>query len=71
MPGWKTGFYRIAEGAGVPVYLGVLDFANKRVGIDRRVDLTGDPDTDLATIREFYDDVAGRWPDKASPIVFP
>jgi len=71
MPGWKTGFYRIAQGAGVPVYLGLLDFANKRVGIDRRVDLTGDLDTDLATIREFYDGVQGRWPEKASPIMFP
>ena len=71
MPGWKSGFYRIAQGADVPVYLGVLDFANKRVGIDRRVDLTGDMDADLATIREFYDGVRGRWPEKTSPIIFP
>ena len=71
MPGWKTGFYRIALGAGVPVYLGLLDFENKHVGIVRRVDLTGDPDTDLAVIREFYEDIRGRWPEKASPIVFP
>jgi 1-acyl-sn-glycerol-3-phosphate acyltransferase len=70
MPGWKSGFYRIARGADVPVYLGVLDFANRRVGIDRRVDLTGDMDADLATIRDFYDGTQGRWPEKASPIIF-
>ena len=31
--GWKTGFYRIAMGAGVPVYLGLLDYGRRRIGI--------------------------------------
>jgi 1-acyl-sn-glycerol-3-phosphate acyltransferase len=70
-PGWKTGFYRIARGADVPVYLGFLDFRNKRVGIGPRVDLSGDPEADLATIREFYEGIEGRWPGQATPIVFP
>lgn len=69
-PGWKTGFYRIAQGAGVPVYMGFLDFANRRVGIGPRVELSGDPDADLAVIREFYAGIDGRWPEKTSPIVF-
>ena len=30
---WKTGFYRIARGADVPVLLGVLDFRNREIGI--------------------------------------
>ncbi len=68
--GWKSGFYRIALGAGVPVYLGLLDYDRRRVGIGARVDLTGDEETDLAAIRRFYADVRGRWPEKASPIVF-
>ena len=70
-PGWKTGFYRIAQGADVPVYLGFLDYKNKRVGIGPGIDLTGDPETDLATIREFYGDIQGRWPGQTTPIVFP
>lgn len=69
--GWKTGFYRIATGAGVPVYLGFLDYRNKRVGIGPRLDLTGDPDADLAVCREFYANIEGRHPEKMSPIVFP
>lgn len=69
-PGWKTGFYRIALGAGVPVYIGFLDFRNKRIGIGPRVDLTGDVDADLAVIREHYEGIEGRWPEQASPIVF-
>ena len=57
--GWKSGFYR-----------GFLDFGQRRIGIGPRVDLTGDPDADLATISEFYKGVKGRWPDQASPIKF-
>jgi len=69
--GWKTGFYRIAMGAGVPVYLGFLDYRNKRVGIGPRLDLTGDPDVDLAVCREFYASIEGRHPEQASPVAFP
>ena len=53
------------------MYLGFLDFGNKRIGIGPRVDLTGDREADLAVIREFYEGVRGRRPEKASPIVFP
>lgn len=69
--GWKTGFYRIATGANVPVYLGFLDFGRRRIGIGPKIELTGDQDADLAAIRGFYSDVRGRWPEKASPVVFP
>lgn len=68
--GWKSGFYRIAQGAGVPVYLGFIDFGRRRLGIGPRMDLTGDAHADLDRIREFYADIEGRWPDKTSPISF-
>jgi 1-acyl-sn-glycerol-3-phosphate acyltransferase len=69
--GWKTGFYRIATGAGVPVYLGLLDYGRRRIGIGRKMELTGDMEADMAVIREFYKGVDGRWPEQASPVVFP
>ena len=69
-PGWKSGFYRIAEGAKIPVYLGFLDFKHKRLGIGRRVDLCGDQDVDLAIFRDFYADIEGRWPEQTTPIRF-
>jgi 1-acyl-sn-glycerol-3-phosphate acyltransferase len=69
--GWKTGFYRIAAGAGVPVYLGLLDYGSKRIGIGPKIELTGNIDADLAVIREFYKNVRGRRPENASPIEFP
>lgn len=69
-PGWKSGFYRIAEGARVPVYLGFLDYKHKRLGIGQRLDVSGDQDADLEVCRDFYADVEARWPEKTSPIQF-
>ncbi len=70
-PGWKTGFYRIATEAGVPVVAGFLDYRNRRIGIGEPFELTGDANADLIRIAAMYTDVAGRWPEKASPIRFP
>ncbi len=69
-PGWKSGFYRIAQGANVPVFPGVLDYSRKRVGIGPRVDLTGDREQDLEIFRAFFADIVGRHPDKTCPIRF-
>lgn len=68
--GWKSGFYRIAEGAGVPVYLGFLDYEHKRVGIGPRFDLSDDQDADLERLRDFYGEIQGRWPKNTSPVRF-
>jgi len=51
---WKSGFYRIALGARVPVVPGYLDFARKRAGLGPPIDLTGDVRTDMDRIRAFY-----------------
>ena len=67
---WKTGFYRIAEAADVPVVLGFLDYANKRVGLGPIVELTGDADYDLRTFRDYYGGMTGRCPDKVGEIRF-
>ena len=66
--GWKTGFYRIAEGAGVPVVFGFFDYANRRLGFGPSMMLSGDLEADMAIIRSFYESVSGRWPEKASPV---
>jgi len=68
--GWKTGFYRIAEGAGVPVVFGFFDYANRRLGFGPEMTPTGDMQADLAICRSFYASVEGRWPDKTSPVQF-
>lgn len=71
-PYWKTGFYRIAIGAGVPVVLAFFDYDQRRLGIGPTIKLSGDPDKDLARIREFYDDHARpKHPGMMSPVAFP
>ena len=69
-PGWKSGFYRIAESAGVPVILAFFDYPNRRLGLGPMLTLTGDKEVDLAICRSFYESVQGRWPDKTCPVEF-
>lgn len=59
---WKTGFYWIAHGAGVPILLGFLDFAKKEGGIAQAFMPTGDIEKDMAEIKAFYATVTGCKP---------
>jgi 1-acyl-sn-glycerol-3-phosphate acyltransferase len=68
---WKSGFYRIAREAKIPLLLGYIDFKRKAVGIHPDpIHLTGDVEADLDKIRRVYDAVTARYPDKASEIRF-
>ncbi len=68
--GWKTGFYRIAEDAGVPVVFGFFDYKNKRLGFGPKMTLSGDMEADMVVIRSFYASVEGRRPEKTCPVQF-
>jgi 1-acyl-sn-glycerol-3-phosphate acyltransferase len=59
---WKTGFYRIAHGAGVPIVMGFLDYRCKRGGIGPVFHPTGDIDRDMEKIRAYYRDISGKYP---------
>ncbi|MFZ6720747.1 lysophospholipid acyltransferase family protein [Undibacterium sp. Ji49W] len=59
---WKTGFYYIALGAGVPIALGYLDFKRKAGGIGKMFMPTGDIAADMAEIQQFYCGIAGKNP---------
>jgi len=66
----KSGFYRIALAAKVPVGLGYIDFATSTVGVGDWIDLTGDEATDLARLRQAYAGRVGRHPEQASDLRF-
>jgi 1-acyl-sn-glycerol-3-phosphate acyltransferase len=66
----KSGFYRLALEAGVPVGLGFIDWRTRRVGLDTYVTMTGDEAADLERIRAFYEGKAGRRPGQESAIRF-
>ncbi|MDX1405333.1 MAG: lysophospholipid acyltransferase family protein [Woeseiaceae bacterium] len=70
-PYWKTGFYRIAKEAGVPIVLAFIDYREKRLGIGKTLPDNRTIDEDLETIREFYAPFEGRIPERQGPIAFP
>ncbi len=59
---WKTGFYYIAHGAGVPISLGYVDYKRKAGGMGPTVITTGDIEADMMKIRSFYAGVTGKNP---------
>ncbi len=67
---WKSGFYHIAVGAKLPIALGYLDFAEKKIGVGDWFVPTGVLEDDLGIIREFYGNKTGKYPDKHSTIQF-
>jgi 1-acyl-sn-glycerol-3-phosphate acyltransferase len=60
---WKSGFYRIAREAELPVTLGYVDRTTKTTGLGPTIDLTGDISSDMDRIRDFYADKSGVKPD--------
>ena len=62
---WKTGFYRIASGAGVPIVMGFLDYRRKRGGMGPVFHPTGNLDRDMETIRAFYKNISGKYPEQS------
>jgi len=65
---WRSGFYHIAMGAGVPVTMGFLDYARKQAGFGPSIHLTGDIKADMDKIRAFYADIQGKFPEHKSVI---
>jgi 1-acyl-sn-glycerol-3-phosphate acyltransferase len=64
---WKTGFYRIALGAGVPIALSYFDYPRKEFGFGPAIQPTGDMDADFARIQEFYLPFRGRRGERVIP----
>ena len=57
---WKTGFYYIAAGAGVPIVMAFLDYEKKVGGLGPVFKTTGDIDADMVAIKAFYAGVKGK-----------
>ncbi len=61
---WKTGFYRIAIAAQVPIVIGMIDFENRELRVDSVYRPTGEMEADLLAIKSLYKGVKGRHPDQ-------
>lgn len=51
---WKAGFWKIAEGAGVPVLMTYFHYPEKVIGIGPLFHTTGDMQADMEAIRAWY-----------------
>lgn len=64
---WKTGFYHVASGAGVPIVPVAFDWARKAVIIGPPFYPTGDATREIATIRGFFSGVTAKRPENFAP----
>lgn len=61
---WRTGFYRIAEKANVPIVMVGFDFAKKEVNWQPPFYPTGDLDADIEVMKSYFRTVKGKHPKK-------
>ena len=51
---WKPGFWKIADGAGVPILMAYFHYPEKTIGIGPLFHTSGDLQADMAVIRAWY-----------------
>ena len=61
--GWRSGFYYIAHGAGVPLLMVKFDYANRRMRVGPVIWPTGDYAADLPLVQAEFADIKGRHPE--------
>ncbi|MGB3626171.1 MAG: lysophospholipid acyltransferase family protein [Henriciella sp.] len=57
---WKSGFYRIAMGAEVPLLITILDYGTRTIRVGGLFQPTGDYERDLPLIKAYYVGAKGR-----------
>ena len=63
---WKSGFYHIARGAGVPIICTFLDYRRKVGGIGPIIHASGDVGADMDIVRAFYTPAMAKHPHLAT-----
>jgi 1-acyl-sn-glycerol-3-phosphate acyltransferase len=67
-PYWKTGFYHIARGAGVPIVLGYIDFKRKVAGVGPAFTPSGDIEADFRYFDSFYAPITPKFPEQRGTV---
>ena len=61
--GWRSGFYYIAKGAGVPLVLVIFDYANRRMRVGPTIFPGESYEADLQLVQSFFVGVEGKNPE--------
>jgi len=59
---WKTGFYHLADGCQLPIFLAKVDFLKKESGVFHTYHLTNNKEYDIRSIQESYKKIRGKYP---------
>ena len=59
---WKSGFWRIADAADVPIVMAFVDGEAKTTGFGPALKVNGDPEAWIAEAADFYADINGLKP---------
>lgn len=63
---WRTGFLHIAYEAHIPIVLGAIDAEHKLIHLQESYVPTGDIDTDMRAIKDYYKQFKGIKPENFS-----
>ena len=66
--GWRSGFYRTAVQADIPLCLVRLDYSRKTIVATEFMRLSGDTQADMAHIAAYFDGAHGLRPAQESPV---
>ncbi|MGV2870626.1 1-acyl-sn-glycerol-3-phosphate acyltransferase [Colwellia sp. E150_009] len=58
---WKTGFYHVAQGCELPIFLAKVDYQAKETGVFHTFKLTGDKEDDIQAIQASYKTIHGKF----------
>jgi len=65
---WKSGFYKIALAAKVPIVMTYLDYREKVGCMSKPFMPTGDVHADMETVRSFYAPAMGKYPQRMGDV---
>lgn len=58
---WKTGFYHVAQGCELPIFLAKVDYQRKETGVFHTFQLTGDKADDIQAMQASYKSIHGKF----------
>lgn len=64
---WRTGFYHVAQGCDLPIFLAKVDYLSKESGVFHTFQLTGDKEQDIQAMQASYKSVQGKYPKDQYP----
>lgn len=64
---WRTGFYHIARGAGVPMVCGLMDYSRKVVGLGPAIWPSGNYEADMREVWAYYENCTPKYPERGNP----